>query len=98
MRACRRDDEPLPRGAAGHGVFLREAEAFHFVVVLAYACHIAAEGQGRDAVFGLAALHLPDLRAHADGKGDDADLEGTEGDEVPEFVEEDEAAEYEDDG
>ena len=67
-RACRRDDEPLPRGAAGHGVFLREAEAFHLVVVLAHAGHIAAEGQEREAVLGLAALHLPDFRAHADRK------------------------------
>lgn len=96
--ACRGHEQTLPRRAAGNGFLLREAQLFHLVAVFAHGGDIASEGKPGETVFRLAPMKGTEFRAHADGKGDDAYAHQAAGDEVPQLVEEDEAAQNQYDG
>ena len=72
---------PVQAGESALGTYRKNARKF------------ALLGVG-GCVLGLAALEAAQFRPHADGKGDDAYLERAEGEEVSEFMKEDEAAEH----
>ena len=72
----------------GPGDELIGGPGVRFVRVLARHLHVAADGQQRDRVFGLAALELEELRPHPDAERDDPDAQHPRHDEVAQFVDE----------